>query len=50
MYVGLESDYQRYQQAVVAQRQLDEQREYAEELDEASMEWNAWGGWNRPLY
>jgi hypothetical protein len=50
MYVGLESDYQRYQQAVVAQRQLDEQREYAEELDEASMEWNSWGGWNRPLY
>ena len=50
MYVGLESDYQRYQQAVIAQRQLDEQREYAEELDEASMEWNAWGGWNRPLY
>ncbi len=50
MYVGSESDYQRYQQTVIAQREIDEQREAAEELDDASMEWDTWGGWNRPLY
>lgn len=50
MYVGSESDYQRYQQVVIAQREVDEQREAAEELDEASMNWDTWGGWYRPLY
>jgi len=38
------------QQTVIAQRELDEQREAAEEFDEASMNWDTWGGWNRPLY
>jgi hypothetical protein len=50
LYVGSESDYQRYQQMVVTQREIDEQRETAEEMDDASMEWDSWGPWYRPVY
>jgi hypothetical protein len=49
-YVGSEADYQRYQRMVMVKREVDEQREAAEDLDDASMEWGMWGPWNRPIY
>ncbi len=50
MYVGSEADYQRYQQMVITQHQIDEERDSAAELDDASMQWGMWGPWNRPIY
>jgi hypothetical protein len=50
LYVGSESDYQRYQQMVITNRQVEEQRETAEDLDDASMQWGMWGAWYRPIY
>ena len=50
MYVGSEADYQRYQRMAMVKREVDEQREAAEDLDDASMQWDTWGTWNRPIY
>ena len=50
MYVGSETDYQRYQQMVITRREIDEQEEAAEDLDNASMQWGVWGPWARPIY
>ena len=50
LYVGSEADYQRYQQMLITQHQIDEERDSAEELDDASMQWGTWGPWYRPIY
>ena len=50
MYVGSEADYQRYQRMLMLKHELDKEREAAEEMDDASMQWGMWGEWNRPLY
>jgi hypothetical protein len=50
MYVGSEADYQRYEQMVITERQLNEERDAAEDLDDSSMEWGMWGPWYRPMY
>lgn len=50
MYVGSDTDYQRYQKMVVRQQEIEEQQEAAEDLDDASMQWGLWGPWYRPIY
>jgi hypothetical protein len=50
MYVGSDTDYQRYQRNAMVKREVDDEQETADELDDASMEWDTWGAWNRPIY
>ena len=49
LMVGAEENYQEYQRIVLQQRAANEQRMAAAEMEEASMNWDMWGGWPRPI-
>ena len=50
LYVGSETDYQRYQRIVMVKQEIDEEQSTADELNSASMQWGMWGPWVRPIY
>ena len=50
IYVGSEASYQRYQRYALKARIANQQQQAAMDMQEASLNWGAWGPWYRPWY
>lgn len=50
IYVGSEKAYQRYERFALRERIANQQQEAAMDMQEASLNWGAWGPWYSPWY
>lgn len=50
IYVGSEGAYQRYERFALRERIANQQQEAAMDMQEASLNWGAWGPWYSPWY